>query len=96
VPEVRPYCLKPNWGWDQCVYPSDPCNKPPKLPVLLASGYAADVLAQHGADGEFELLAKPFRAAELLQHIANVMRGSHHQVRATGLSETAGAGNASV
>ena len=62
----------------------------PKLPVLLASGYAAEVLAQHGADGEFELLAKPFRAAELLQHIANVMRGSHHQVRAMGLSETAG------
>ena len=25
MPEVRPYCLKPNWGWDQCVYPSDPC-----------------------------------------------------------------------
>ena len=62
----------------------------PKLPVLLASGYAADVLAQHGADGEFELLAKSFRSAELLQHIANVTRGSQHQVRAMGLSETAG------
>ena len=38
----------------------------PRLPVLLTSGYAADTLREEGAmDGEFALLAKPVRPADL-------------------------------
>ena len=62
----------------------------PKLPILLASGYAADVLAQHGADGEFELLTKPFAHDELLRRMAKAMEA--HTVRslhAANLSEAA-------
>ena len=22
--------MKSDWGWDQCVHPADPCNKPPE------------------------------------------------------------------
>ncbi len=31
----------------------------PRIVVLLASGYAGDVLAQHGGTGEFDLISKP-------------------------------------
>jgi CheY-like chemotaxis protein len=49
----------------------------PALPILLVSGYAADVLAQHSAHGELELLAKPFAYEELLGRIAKAITTSH-------------------
>jgi CheY-like chemotaxis protein len=42
----------------------------PLLPVLLTSGYATDTLREEGAmDGEFTLLAKPVRPAELTARV---------------------------
>jgi len=46
----------------------------PGAPVLLASGYAADVLATHGATSEFEMLHKPYAQADLLRRIAALVR----------------------
>jgi signal transduction histidine kinase/CheY-like chemotaxis protein len=37
--------------------------------ILLASGNAADVLARHGAAGEFPVIGKPFRRAELAEFL---------------------------
>jgi CheY-like chemotaxis protein len=46
----------------------------PDLKVLLTSGYAEEVLKQHGADqDEFAVLAKPYPQAELLQHLAEAV-----------------------
>jgi signal transduction histidine kinase len=42
----------------------------PKVPVLLASGYAADVLEERGHGGlEHEVIGKPIGRAELLQRV---------------------------
>ncbi|MBR0673694.1 response regulator [Roseomonas soli] len=42
----------------------------PEIGVLLASGYAAEVLAQHGGAGEFELIDKPYDVETVLTRIA--------------------------
>jgi signal transduction histidine kinase len=39
------------------------------IKILLASGNAADVLARHGAAGEFPVIGKPFRRAELAEFL---------------------------
>ncbi|WP_027583863.1 ATP-binding protein [Bradyrhizobium sp. Ai1a-2] len=43
------------------------------IKILLASGNAADALARHGAEGEFPVIGKPFRRAELAQHLRLVL-----------------------
>ena len=45
----------------------------PELPVLLASGYAGAVLAEHDAGGEFEILPRPYQKAELLRRMARAL-----------------------
>ncbi len=42
----------------------------PGIGVLLASGYAAEALAQHGGAGEFELIGKPYDMDTVLTRIA--------------------------
>lgn len=42
----------------------------PGIGVLLASGYAAEALAQHGGAGEFELIGKPYDVETVLTRIA--------------------------
>jgi CheY-like chemotaxis protein len=42
----------------------------PRLRVVLTSGYAAEILARHGADKDFEVLVKPYSQADLLRRIA--------------------------
>jgi CheY-like chemotaxis protein len=42
----------------------------PEIGVLLASGYAAEALAQHGGAGEFELIGKPYDMDTVLTRIA--------------------------
>ncbi len=42
----------------------------PKIGVLLASGYAAEALAQHGGAGDFELIGKPYDAETVLSRLA--------------------------
>jgi CheY-like chemotaxis protein len=43
------------------------------IKVLLTSGNAADALSRHGAEGEFPVIGKPFRRAELAQYLRVVM-----------------------
>jgi PAS domain S-box-containing protein len=43
------------------------------IKVLLTSGNAADVLARHGAEDEFPIIAKPYRRAELAQHLRSLI-----------------------
>ncbi|WP_027582386.1 ATP-binding protein [Bradyrhizobium sp. Ai1a-2] len=43
------------------------------IKILLTSGNAADALSRHGAEGEFPVIGKPFRRAELAQHLHMVM-----------------------
>ncbi|MGY3606482.1 MULTISPECIES: ATP-binding protein [unclassified Bradyrhizobium] len=43
------------------------------IKILLTSGNAADTLSRHGAEGEFPVIGKPFRRAELAQHLRMVM-----------------------
>ena len=46
----------------------------PGLPVLLTSGYAGATLARQGLiEGEFEILSKPFRNADLVQRINSAL-----------------------
>jgi signal transduction histidine kinase len=45
----------------------------PGLPVLLASGYAAQEMAQSGFAGEFPVIAKPYRRAELATRLRQVL-----------------------
>jgi signal transduction histidine kinase/ActR/RegA family two-component response regulator len=46
----------------------------PGVPVLLASGYAADVLAERGLEGAAaELIAKPIAPAELLRKVRDLL-----------------------
>ncbi|OAF09258.1 hybrid sensor histidine kinase/response regulator [Bradyrhizobium centrolobii] len=42
--------------------------------VLLASGYAGDVLERHKAAGEFPLIDKPFRMSELAARLRSILR----------------------
>jgi len=42
----------------------------PSIGVLLASGYAAEALAQHGGAGEFELIGKPYDSEAVLTRLA--------------------------
>ncbi len=42
----------------------------PEIGVLLASGYAAEALAEHGGAGEFEILGKPYDVETVLTRIA--------------------------
>ncbi|CAH2601413.1 Histidine kinase [Rhodovastum atsumiense] len=42
----------------------------PDIRVLLASGYARDVLNRLGAEDEFTIIAKPYTQASLLHHLA--------------------------
>ena len=42
----------------------------PGIGVLLASGYAAEALAQHGGAGEFEIIGKPYDVDTVLTRIA--------------------------
>ncbi|NMJ41321.1 response regulator [Roseomonas sp. JC162] len=42
----------------------------PSLGVLLASGYAAEALAQHGGAGDFELIGKPYDSDTVLTRLA--------------------------
>jgi len=46
----------------------------PSLRVLLATGFAAEVVERDGSlAGEFEILAKPYRRAELLARVRDVL-----------------------
>ena len=42
----------------------------PRIVVLLASGYAAEALEQHGGAAEFELINKPYDTEALLSRLA--------------------------
>ncbi|WP_198370136.1 ATP-binding protein [Roseomonas rosulenta] len=42
----------------------------PSIGVLLASGYAAEALAEHGGAGEFEIIGKPYDVETVLTRIA--------------------------
>ncbi|WP_454624903.1 cache domain-containing protein [Bradyrhizobium cenepequi] len=42
--------------------------------ILLASGYAADVLERHNAVGEFPIVEKPFRLADLARRLRSMLR----------------------
>jgi two-component SAPR family response regulator len=44
------------------------------IKILLTSGYAEDVLRQHGATENFSIIGKPFSRAQLAQHLQLVMR----------------------
>jgi signal transduction histidine kinase len=46
------------------------------IKILLTSGYAEDVLRQHGATGKFAIIGKPFSRAELARHVQSAMRGA--------------------
>jgi CheY-like chemotaxis protein len=46
----------------------------PHLRVLLATGFAAEVVERDGSlAGEFEILGKPYRRAELLSRVRDVL-----------------------
>jgi signal transduction histidine kinase len=45
----------------------------PGLPVLLASGYAAQEMAESGFAGEFPAIAKPYRRAELAARLRQAL-----------------------
>jgi signal transduction histidine kinase len=44
------------------------------IKILLTSGYAEDVLRQHGAMEKFAIIGKPFSRVELAQHVHTAMR----------------------
>jgi CheY-like chemotaxis protein len=44
------------------------------IKILLTSGYAEDVLRQHGATEKFAIIGKPFRRVELAQHVHLALR----------------------
>ncbi|MDQ2802023.1 MAG: ATP-binding protein, partial [Pseudomonadota bacterium] len=46
------------------------------LLVLLTSGYASEVLEAHGAAVEFDVVAKPYQAHDLLRVLGALLRGS--------------------
>jgi CheY-like chemotaxis protein len=43
------------------------------IKVLLASGYAGDVLERHQAVGEFPIIDKPFRMSELAARLRSIL-----------------------
>ena len=45
----------------------------PSLSVLLTSGYGGPALSRYGADGEFEVLAKPYTRSVLLDRLAEIL-----------------------
>ena len=45
----------------------------PGLPVLLTSGYGGPSLSRYGADGEFEVLAKPYTRTVLLERLGRML-----------------------
>ena len=47
----------------------------PGLPVLLTSGYGGPALSRYGADGEYEVLAKPYTRAALMERLGKVLAG---------------------
>jgi len=55
-------------------------SRRPGLKVLLTSGYAA-VVEQHAAVGEFEVLAKPYRRADLAARVRAVLAGRPSALR---------------
>jgi signal transduction histidine kinase/CheY-like chemotaxis protein len=46
------------------------------IKILLTSGYAEDVLRQHGATENFPIIGKPFSRVELAQHVQSAMRSA--------------------
>lgn len=44
------------------------------IKILLTSGYAEDVLERHNAVGEFSIIDKPFRLAELARRLHSILR----------------------
>ena len=49
-------------------------DRRPNLPVLLISGYTADVLHDQGIAEDMELLHKPFRGSVLLERASALIR----------------------
>jgi len=47
----------------------------PGLAVLLTSGYGGPALSRYGAEGEYEVLAKPYTRAVLLERIGHILAG---------------------
>jgi signal transduction histidine kinase/CheY-like chemotaxis protein len=45
------------------------------IKILLTSGNAAEALSRHAAEGEFPIISKPYRRAELAQYLRVVMGG---------------------
>jgi signal transduction histidine kinase len=45
------------------------------IKILLTSGYAPQILAQQGANGNFPIFAKPYRAQELAAEIELILHG---------------------
>ncbi len=45
----------------------------PSLSILLTSGYGGPALSRYGADGEFDVLAKPYTRAVLLERLAGIL-----------------------
>lgn len=45
----------------------------PSLPVLLTSGYGGPALSRYAADGDYEVLAKPYTRAVLLERIGQML-----------------------
>ncbi len=52
-----------------------------EIRILLASGYAGDVLACHRAVDEFPIIHKPFRISELAQCLRSVLQEADGQAR---------------
>jgi len=48
----------------------------PEIKVLLTTGYASESIERHDADGEFAVLAKPYRHDELARKIRVVLDGA--------------------
>ena len=44
------------------------------IKILLTSGYAEEVLQRHRAVGEFAVIGKPFRRAELAQRLRAILQ----------------------
>lgn len=44
------------------------------IKILLTSGYAEDVLERHNAVGEFSIIDKPFRLADLARRLHSILR----------------------
>ncbi|WP_155255665.1 response regulator, partial [Bradyrhizobium elkanii] len=44
-----------------------------RIKVLLASGYAGDVLERHQAVGEFPIIDKPFRMSDLAARLRSIL-----------------------